>query len=115
MVSELARLCETLKIKCIAQYGGVELPEGWDRGSHPYKVTSRSPFPHGPFLHGAGLHQRTGGGGCSRMPHRRRTAWGKRDLREFLLGDGSRYGQPQGGNNLQGMREDGDAIANAEH
>lgn len=38
MRSKLQNLCETKGVKCEAQYGGVELPEEWPRGSHPYKV-----------------------------------------------------------------------------
>jgi hypothetical protein len=39
--SELDRLCEKLKITASAQYGAVEVPEGWAPGTHPYKVTLR--------------------------------------------------------------------------
>ena len=40
-MSELSRLCDTLKIKCVAEYGGVEVPEGWTPGTHPYKCRMR--------------------------------------------------------------------------
>jgi hypothetical protein len=36
--SELQRLCDKLKIKAVATYGAVEVPEGWTHGTHPYKV-----------------------------------------------------------------------------
>ena len=41
MRSELERLCEKKHVRCEAQYGGVEVPEGWTPGTHPYKVTLR--------------------------------------------------------------------------
>lgn len=43
MKSELERLCESRGVKASAQYGAVELPEGWNDnpGAHPYKVTLR--------------------------------------------------------------------------
>lgn len=37
MRSDLQKLCEELRIKCVAEYGGVEVPEGWTPGTHPYK------------------------------------------------------------------------------
>lgn len=40
-MSQLEQLCERLKITADAQYGGVEVPEGWTHGTHPYKVTLR--------------------------------------------------------------------------
>lgn len=39
--SELSKVCESLGIKIEAKYGGVEVPEGWAPGTHPYKVTLR--------------------------------------------------------------------------
>jgi hypothetical protein len=41
MTSELERVCERLRIKIVARYGGAEVPEGWTPGTHPYKVTLR--------------------------------------------------------------------------
>jgi hypothetical protein len=41
MCSELTRLCEKLGVKIASKYGAVEVPEGWNRGTHPYKVTLR--------------------------------------------------------------------------
>jgi hypothetical protein len=41
MVSELERLCEARRVKIESTYGAVELPEGWARDAHPYKVTLR--------------------------------------------------------------------------
>lgn len=41
MRTDLERLCEKKGVRCEAQYGGVEVPEGWAPGTHPYKVTLR--------------------------------------------------------------------------
>ncbi len=41
MKSNLERLTETLGIKITSQYGGVDTPDDWPRGTHPYKVTLR--------------------------------------------------------------------------
>lgn len=37
-MSQLQALCDKLGITAACRYGG-ELPEGWGRGAHPYKVT----------------------------------------------------------------------------
>jgi hypothetical protein len=37
----LTRVCEELGIHATAVYGAVEVPEGWQPGTHPYKVTLR--------------------------------------------------------------------------
>lgn len=37
MRSDLTALCEELKIRCRAEYGGVEVPEGWTHGTRGYK------------------------------------------------------------------------------
>jgi hypothetical protein len=39
MTSELQRLCDRKGVKIESRYGGVEIPEGFARDSHPYKVT----------------------------------------------------------------------------
>jgi hypothetical protein len=38
VMSELTKLCEERGVKITCQYGGVEIPEGWTRDTHPYKV-----------------------------------------------------------------------------
>jgi hypothetical protein len=40
-MSQLQAVCERLRIKAEAEYGGVEVPEGWTPGTHPYKVRLR--------------------------------------------------------------------------
>jgi len=47
-MSQLEALCEKLGITAESQYGGAEVPEGWQPGTHPYRVT---------------LTRRTAGGG----------------------------------------------------
>jgi hypothetical protein len=39
MTTALETLCARKRIAIDAHYGGVELPDGFDRGSHPWKVT----------------------------------------------------------------------------
>jgi|SRR5215472_2608761 len=39
MTSELDKLCAVKRVRIEAQYGGVEVPAGWQPGTHPYKVT----------------------------------------------------------------------------
>jgi hypothetical protein len=41
MRSELELLCDRRGVKIESQYGGVEVPDGWTPGTHPYKVTLR--------------------------------------------------------------------------
>lgn len=41
MTSQMEKLCAQKRVKVEAQYGGVEVPEGWMPGTHPYKVTLR--------------------------------------------------------------------------
>jgi len=41
MTSALDRLCTAKGVRIESQYGGVEVPEGWLPGTHPYKVTLR--------------------------------------------------------------------------
>ena len=40
-MSQLTALCDRLRIRVSAEYGAVELPEGWARDAHPYKVRLR--------------------------------------------------------------------------
>jgi len=40
-MTSLERLCAKRKVRIELQYGGVEIPEGWARDSHPWKVTLR--------------------------------------------------------------------------
>jgi len=39
--TDLERLCDRENVRITAEYGGVELPEDWSPGTHPYKVTLR--------------------------------------------------------------------------
>lgn len=39
MRSELERLCDRENVSIEAEYGAVEVPEGWHSGTHPYRVT----------------------------------------------------------------------------
>ena len=57
MTSQLEKLCEKHNVRIEAKYGAVEVPEGWDCGTHPYRVRLR----YGrrslttPFFQGAAL------------------------------------------------------------
>jgi hypothetical protein len=41
VTSDLERLCASKRVGISAVYGGVEIPDGWTPGTHPYKVTLR--------------------------------------------------------------------------
>ena len=41
MKTELQKLCDEKRITIESHYGAVEVPEGWPRGTHPYKCILR--------------------------------------------------------------------------